>query len=210
MSRILIADDHAVVRAGLRRFLLEDSEIREVGEAGTANQTLDRLRESRWDLLLLDIYMPERSGLDVLRQVSTGFPSTRVLIVSGLPERQYAANALRAGADGYLAKDSDPEQFLRAVHMCLRGKRYVSENLAELLIDELDADRGKPLHARLSPREFQIFCKIAIGRPPSEIARDLCLSVKTVSTYRRRTLEKMKLVTNADITAYALRNGLVL
>ncbi len=209
MTRILIADDHAVVRAGLRQFLLDDGNVREVGEAATGQQALDRLRESRWDLLILDISMPGRSGLDILKHVRSGFPDTRILVLSGFPERQYAVNVLRAGAGGYLAKDSAPEELLKAVRIVLQGRRYVSQALAELLVKELDADSDKPMHAQLSEREFQIFTKLATGRAVSEIAEELCLSVKTISTYRSRVLEKMNFRTNADITTYALRNDLM-
>jgi two-component system, NarL family, invasion response regulator UvrY len=207
--RVLIADDHAVVRAGLKQFLLEDRNIREVGEAATGQQALDRLRDGRWELLILDINMPERSGLDILKHVRSGFPETRVLVMSGFPERQYAINVLRAGASGYLPKESGPEEFLKAVHSILQGRRYISATLAELLVEDLDADKDRPIHAQLSEREFQIFCKLATGRAVSDIADELCLSVKTVSTYRSRVLEKMNFRTNADITSYAMRNGLM-
>lgn len=209
MSRILIADDHAVVRAGLKQFLLEDQSIREVGEAATGQQALDKLRLARWDLLILDINMPDRSGLDILKHVKSGFPDTRVLIMSGFPERQYAMNVLRAGASGYLPKDSDPDELLKAVRAILQGRRYVSAALAEMLVSEMDVDKEKPIHSQLSEREFQIFCKLATGQAVSAIADELCLSVKTVSTYRSRVLEKMNFKTNADITSYALRNGLM-
>jgi two-component system, NarL family, invasion response regulator UvrY len=202
VSRVLIADDHAVVRAGFKQFLEADSTINAVGEAASGNATLDALRESEWDLVLLDIHMPDRSGLDILRHIQTGHPSVRVLVMSGLPEQQYAVNVLRAGASGYLSKDSAPEELMK-------GRRYVSAALAEILVADLDGDPDKPLHARLSTREFQIFCKLAAGRGVSDIANELSLSVKTVSTYRSRILEKMSFTANADITSYALRNGLI-
>jgi DNA-binding NarL/FixJ family response regulator len=209
MSRILIADDHAVVRAGLRQFLEEDRTIRDIGEAATGNETLDQLRAGSWDLVILDIYMPDRSGLDILKQIQSSHPDTKVLIISGLPERQYALNAIKAGASGYLAKDAAPEELLKAVRTVLRGRRYVSPTLAELLVDDLNQDSDQPLHARLSEREFQIFCKLAAGRSVSEIAGELFLSVKTVSTYRSRVLEKMSFSNNADLTLYAVRNGMI-
>jgi two-component system, NarL family, invasion response regulator UvrY len=209
MVRVLIADDHALIRSGLMKLLQEDRSIREMGEAATGEQTLDRLRESRWDLLLLDINMPDRNGLDILKHVRSGFPDTRVLVLSGYPERQYARNVLRAGASGYLAKDSASEELLRAVRIVIQGRRYVSASLAELLVNDLDADADQPIHSQLSEREFQIFCKIAVGKSVSDIAEELCLSVKTVSTYRSRVLEKMSFKNNADITSYALRNGLM-
>jgi DNA-binding NarL/FixJ family response regulator len=205
---ILIADDHAVVRAGLRQFL-EDGRVGEVAEAATGQQAMDLLRDKRFDLLILDINMPGRGGLDILKNVRASFPDTRVLIVSGFPERQYAVNVLKAGASGYLSKESAPEELLKAVQTVLAGRRYVSSTLAELLVQDLDVDSDKPVHAGLSEREFQIFCKLATGKAVSEIARELCLSVKTISTYRSRVLEKMSMRSNADITTYALKNGLI-
>lgn len=211
MSRVLIADDHAVVRAGYRQFLEADSNITEIGEAGSGNEALDELRRKDWDLLLMDIRMPDRSGLDILRHVISGFPDVRVLIVSGLPEEQYARNVLRAGASGYLSKGGSPEEMLKAVRVVLNGRRYVSDALAELMAGDLEAkhDPNKPLHAELSAREFQIFCKLASGASVGDIAQELSLSVKTISTYRTRILEKMNFKSNADITGYALRNGII-
>lgn len=209
MSRILIADDHAILRKGFKQLLLEDRSTHEVGEAGTGNETLDMLRQGNWDLLILDINMPDRSGIDILRQAHAAYPDTRVLILSGFPEKQYAVNLLRAGASGYLNKEMAPEELLLAVRTVLSGKRYVSATMAELLVTELDHDSDKPAHTQLSEREFQIFCKLATGRAVSEIAAELCLSVKTISTYRSRVLDKMGFNSNADITAYALRNNLI-
>lgn len=210
MARVLIADDHAVVRAGLRQLLGSDHAISEIGEAETGQQTLDRLRDRPWDLLILDIAMPDRSGLDILKHVRSGFPDTRILILSGFPERQYGINVLRAGAHGFLGKESAAEELTRAVHSILAGRRYLSPTMSELLISEIDGgEAGKPIHLQLSEREFQIFRKLASGDSVSEIARELCLSVKTVSTYRSRVLEKLKFRSNADITSYALRNGLI-
>jgi DNA-binding NarL/FixJ family response regulator len=209
MSRVLIADDHAVVRAGFRQFLEADPTMTLIGEAATGSETLDQLRNEAWDLVLLDIHMPDRSGLDILRHIQSGHPGIKVLVMSGLPEQQYAINVLRAGASGYLSKDSAPEELMKAVRTVLSGRRYVSAALAEILVAGLDGDADKPLHARLSAREFQIFCKLAAGRGVSEIANELSLSVKTVSTYRSRILEKMNFRGNADITSYALRNGLI-
>ncbi len=212
-ARVLIADDHAVVRAGLRQFLAEDSHIASIGEAASGRETLEQLHAQRWELVILDIGMPDRNGLDVLRQIRTSHEQTRVLVLSGFPERQYALNVLRAGAMGFIDKTAPPEELLRAVHSVLHGRRYVSATLAELLVGELGGlngeDGGKPQHSRLSEREFQVFVKLAAGRSVSEIAQELCLSVKTISTYRTRVLEKMSLQTNADLTSYALRNELI-
>jgi len=209
MSSILIADDHAMVRAGLRRWLEKERSIETIGETASASETLQQLRDGSWDLVVLDINLPDRSGIDILRHIRTGHPETRVLVISAFAEKQYALYALRAGAAGYFAKDQAPEEFLRAVHVVLSGRRYASAALAELLVDALDEPTDQPLHAGLSQREFQILCKLAVGRSVSEIARELCISVKTVSTYRARVLEKMKFNTNADLTTYALKNGLM-
>lgn len=209
MPAVLIADDHAVVRAGLRQFLAEDRSITDIGEAASVGQTLEMLRQGAWDLVILDIGMPDGSGLDVLRQVRADHPGTKVLVLSGYPERQYAVNVLRAGARGFLAKSSAADDLLKAVTAVLQGRRYVGATLAELLLTDVAADDGQPIHARLSEREFQIFTKLAGGQAASAIASELQLSVKTVSTYRARILEKMGLRTNADLTAYALRNGVI-
>jgi len=155
--------------------------------------------------------MPDRSGLDILRHVSQGHPEVRVLIVSGLPEEQYARNVLRAGAHGYLSKGGSLEEFLRAIRRVLSGRRYISTALAESMIEDLQnpKDANAPVHSSLSTREFQIFCKLAHGAAINHIAEELHLSVKTVSTYRARILEKMGFKSNADITAYALRHGVI-
>jgi DNA-binding NarL/FixJ family response regulator len=209
MSSVLIADDHAIVRAGLRGFLQEDRSIKKIGETASGNETLRRLRSEPWDLVLLDINMPDRSGIDILRHIRSGYPNTRVLVMSGFSEKVYAVNVLRAGAAGYLSKDQAPEEILKAVHTVLSGRRFVSAALSEMLVEALDEPTDQPLHASLSQREFQILCKLAVGRTISEIAQELILSVKTVSTYRARVLEKMNLHTNSDLTTYALRNGMV-
>jgi DNA-binding NarL/FixJ family response regulator len=209
MARILVADDHAMIRAGLRQWLDEDRSVDAIAEASTGAETLQQLREGHWDLVILDINMPDRSGIDILRHIRSGHPETKVLVISGFSEKQYAINVLRAGAAGYLAKDQAPEEFMRAVHTVLAGRRFVSAALSEMLVSALDEPTEQPLHASLSQREFQILCKLAVGRSVSEIAQELFISVKTVSTYRARVLEKMKLTTNADLTTYALRNGLV-
>jgi DNA-binding NarL/FixJ family response regulator len=209
MAKILIADDHPAMRAGLRQLLKEDPSVTEIGEAGSADEALACLRSGKWEMLILDINMPDRSGLDVLRNVRTSHQDTKVLVLSGFSERQYGLSALKAGASGYLPKECAPEDLLTATRMILRGRRYVSPDLAEMLACDPKATSDQPLHACLSQREFQIFCKIAAGRAVSAIGRELFLSVKTVSTYRSRILEKMNLLTNADITTYALRNALI-
>jgi DNA-binding NarL/FixJ family response regulator len=209
MASVLIADDHAMIRAGLRHYLEQDRSLRTIGETSTAAETLRQLGNAHWDLVILDINMPDRSGLDVLRDIRARHPATIVLIMSVFAEKQYAVNVLRAGAAGYLAKDKAPEEFSRAVRTVLAGRRFISTTLSEVLDSAPEESAGEPLHAVLSQREFQILCKLAVGRSVTEIAHELSLSVKTVSTYRMRLLEKMHLDTNADLTTYALRNGLV-
>jgi DNA-binding NarL/FixJ family response regulator len=209
MASVLIADDHAMLRSGLRRFLECDRAITAIAESATAAETLAQLRTAPFDLLILDINMPDRSGIDILRQVRTSHPDTRVLVLSGFSEKQYAVNVLRAGAAGYLAKDQAPEEVMRAVHTVLAGERYVSAALHDALAAEPRASADQPLHAALSQREFQILCKLARGRSVSQIAQELSISVKTVSTYRARILEKMHMDSNAALTAYALRNELI-
>lgn len=209
MHSVLIADDHPMVRAGMRQFLESEIKPRHIAEAGTGQEVLDKLRAERFDLLILDINMPDRGGLDILRNIQASQPQLRVLVVSGYPERQYAVNVLKAGAAGYLQKEAASEELVKAVNVVLSGRRYVSATLAEQLVKDLDGDRDQPAHAALSEREFQIFCKLAMGRSVSDIARELFLSVKTVSTYRSRILEKMSFASNADMTTYALRNELI-
>jgi len=209
MTSVLIADDHAMLRSGLRHFLEQDAAITTIAESATAAETLAQLRAAPFDLLILDINMPDRSGIDILRQVRAAHPDTRVLVLSGFSERQYAVNVLRAGAGGYLAKDQAPEEILRAVHTVLAGERYVSGTLSKALTSDFAESHDQPLHASLSQREFQILCKIARGRSVSQIAQELSISVKTVSTYRARILEKMHMDSNAALTAYALRNELI-
>ena len=209
MASVLIADDHAMLRSGLRHFLERDSAITAIAESATAAETLAQLRTAPFDLLILDINMPDRSGIDILRQVRASHPDTRVLVLSGFSEKQYAVNVLRAGAAGYLAKDQAPEEIMRAVHTVLAGERYVSSARDDALSCEPAAGADQPLHAALSQREFQILCKLARGRSVSQIAQELSISVKTVSTYRARILEKMHMDSNAALTAYALRNELI-
>jgi two-component system, NarL family, invasion response regulator UvrY len=208
MSRILIGDDHAMTRAGYKQFLLKENASHQISEAGSAIQVLEHLREHSCDLLLLDLQMPGMSGVNALPTIIESFPRLRVLVVSGLPEKLYARNLLRAGAHGFLSKGSSAEDFMDAIHTVLRGHHYVSSHVAQLLVEEIGQDATKPLHARLSNRELEVFLRIAAGMGVSRIAKNLGLNVKTVSTYRSRVLAKLALENNADITAYALRNDL--
>lgn len=210
MISVLIADDHPMVRAGIRQFLEEDQSIGKIGEAASGNETLDKLRSFPWTVVLLDINMPDRSGIDILRHICASYAESKVLVVSGLPERQYAFRALKAGARGFIAKQCAANELLKAIHEVLEGRRFLSPELGAVLLFDLDCNDEGLLHRRLSDREFQIFCKIAAGRTATSIGNELFISEKTVSTYRRRILDKMCASTNADLTAYAVRNGIVL
>ena len=207
--RILVVDDHPLFRAGVQTLLSEEPEFGEVAGAANGEEALARIRAERWDAVVLDISMPQKSGIDILEQIRRDHPELPVLILSMHPAEQYALNLLRAGATGYLTKEAVPEELVHALHTLLAGRRYISPDVAELLASDLRADRETPVHAHFSEREFQIFCKLAAGMSVSQISEELCLSVKTVSTYRTRVLEKMNLKNNADLTYYAIKNGLI-
>jgi len=209
MTRILIADDHQIVRAGLKTLLSGYKEFTVAGEAGSGAETVKMVRESEWDLVLLDITMPDMNGVDTLQQIRRSKPDLPVLILSMHPEDQYAINLLRAGANGYVCKECAPEQLIGAIRTVVAGRRYVSPALGDQLAGDLSGDTQKALHTELSEREFQVFCKLAAGQAVSEIANELFLSVKTVSTYRSRILEKMGMKTNANLTYYAIKHGLI-
>ena len=206
--RVLVADDHAVVRRGLKAILAEEFGAAQVGEAQNAQEVLQRVREQDWDILVLDIVMPGRSGLEVLRQLHTTHASLPVLILSMYPEGEYALRALKAGAAGYLTKESAPDELVRAINKVVSGGKYVSESLAETVIDVLQGSE-ELLHKKLSDRELQVMCMLASGRSVSQIAGDLSLSVKTVSTYRSRVMDKMGMRGNVELARYALENGLI-
>jgi DNA-binding NarL/FixJ family response regulator len=209
MIRILIADDHAIVRAGLKQFLASEIDLEVSAEAATGDEAISQVRNGEFDVVLLDISMPDRNGVDVLKVLRDIRPALPVLILSAFAEQQYALNLLRAGAAGYLNKEAAQSQLVGAIRTVVQGRRYVSPELAQILADGIAGDTEKPLHAQLSKREFQIFCKLAAGQSASQIASELFLSVKTVSTYRTRILEKMGMQSNADLTYYAVKNGLI-
>lgn len=209
MIRILIADDHAIVRAGLRQFIADEIDMEVAGEAGSGSETVELVRAQEFDVVVLDISMPEGSGVDTLKQLKQIRPDLPVLILSVFAEDRYAVNLLRAGASGYLNKESAPAQLVGAIRAVVQGRKYVSPALAEILANDLGGGGDQPPHARLSEREFQIFCKLAAGLQVSKIADELFLSVKTVSTYRARILEKLGMKTNADLTYYAIKNELI-
>lgn len=207
--RILIADDHAVVRRGLKEILTDALPGAEFSEAGNGDEVLSHLGKSTISLLVLDISMPGRSGMDVLREVKHSYPRLPVIILSCQPEEQYAMRCLRAGAAAYINKESAPEELALATRKILSGGRYVSASLAEKLIDNLDEGASKPLHELLSDREFEVMKMIAAGVPLTEIGDRLHVSVKTISTYRARIMEKMQMKSNADLTRYAITHALI-
>jgi DNA-binding NarL/FixJ family response regulator len=209
MIRILIADDHAIVRAGLKQFISDQSDMSVAGEAATGEEAVSLVRAEPFDVVLLDISMPGRNGVDTLKQLKHIRPEMPVLMLSAFAEEQYAVNLLRAGAAGYVNKESASTDLVSAIRTVARGRKYVSPSLAQVLADGVTGDKDAPLHESLSQREFQIFCKLAGGTPVSRIADELFLSVKTVSTYRARVLEKMAMKTNADLTYYAIKNRLI-
>ncbi len=207
--RVLITDDHPVVRRGLRELLEEAGDIVVGGEAGTAAETLDQVRRGRWDVLVLDLDLPDRSGLEVLRDLKPARKSPPVLFLTVASEDSFAIRALRAGAAGYMTKKTAPEELVAAIRKVVRGGRYVSPAVAERIAFHLDENVENPPHELLSDREYQVFHMLASGRTATEAAEALHLSVKTISTYRSRILEKLNLSTNAELTVYAVRNGIV-
>jgi DNA-binding NarL/FixJ family response regulator len=209
MIKILIADDHAVVREGLKQIISETSDMRVTDEANNGQEVLNKVSEQHYDVVLLDITMPGRSGLDVLKQLKSKKPKLPVLMLSVHPEEQYAVRTLKAGASGYLTKGSATDELIAAIRKISTGKKYVSSSLAEKLAFDLDLDHEKPRHEILSDREYQVMSMIASGKTVKEIADELSLSVQTISTYRSRILEKMKMKNNAEIIYYAVKQGLV-
>ena len=210
MIRVLVADDHPVVRTGLERILAEQSGVTVVGEASDGDEVLTLLQQVAADILLLDVSMPGPGFVPLMQELRATHPSVRILVLSVHSEDQYALRALRAGARGYLTKDHSPEELVAAVRKVYRGGRYVSATLAERLAAELDAsDSGRAPHEELSDREFEVLCLLGSGRSVTEAATTMGLSVKTVSTYRTRLLEKMSATCNADLVRYVVTNGLM-
>ncbi|MBI5101736.1 MAG: response regulator transcription factor [Nitrospirae bacterium] len=209
MIRILITDDHRIVREGLKQILEETDDMCVTAEANNGQEVFARLSEQAVDLVLLDISMPGRNGLDVLKQLRDDYPKIPVLMLSMYSEEQYAIRALKAGASGYMTKDSAPDELIDAIRKINLGKKYVSPSLAEKMAFYLDDKTDRPLHEALSDREYQVLSMIASGRTVKEIGAELNLSVKTISTYRSRILEKMRMSSNAALTHYAINNGLI-
>ena len=209
MIRIVIADDHAIVRTGLRQFFSEQVDLRVTGEAANGREALDLVRAGDLDVLLMDLAMPDQSGVDALAAIHARKPDLPILILSGFPETHYATTLIKQGASGYLNKECDPQEIVTAIRTLARGRKYISAAVAEQLAGGLDPTAAKEPHELLSERELQVFLRLAKGETIGHIADGMSLSVKTVSTYRSRVMEKMALKSNSDLTYYALKAGLI-
>jgi len=209
MLRILIADDHEVVRKGLVKVLSDALQAIKIDEAKNGMEAMSKVLKSEYDLVVLDVKMPDKSGLDVLKEIKHHQPKLPVLILSMHPEEQFAVRAIRAGASGYLTKECAGDELILAIRKALKGERYISSSLAEILAEDLDSESEKPLHEVLSDREYQVMLMIASGKTVGAIAKELCLSVKTISSYRTNILLKTRMKNNSEITHYAIKNKLV-
>ena len=209
MIRIAIVDDHAMVRAGLRQFFSDQPDFTVVAEAANGREALAIVRQGDVDVILMDIAMPDQSGVDALAAIRARAPDLPVLILSGYPEEHYATTLLRQGASGYLNKDCDPEEIVKAIRTVCRGRKYITAGVAERLAEGLGGGGEKLPHEELSERELQVFLRLAKGETVGHIAQSMSLSVKTISTYRTRVMEKTHLASNSDLTYYALKNGLI-
>jgi two-component system, NarL family, invasion response regulator UvrY len=209
MIQVGIVDDHAIVRTGLRQFLAEHVDLRVTGEGATGREALELARQGQMDVLVMDLSLPDQSGVEALGAIKSRFPDLPVLILSGLPEEHYATTLLRQGASGYLNKECDPQQIVDAIRTLARGRRFITPEVAERLADAAAGDADRLPHDMLSERELQVFLRLARGETVGEMAEAMHLSVKTVSTYRSRVLQKLALKSNSDLTYYALKNGLI-
>ncbi|KAF0220857.1 MAG: two component LuxR family transcriptional [Geobacteraceae bacterium] len=209
MKKVLIADDHAIFREGLKQVIDRIVDMFVADEAESGQEALRKVQTNDYDLLILDISMPGRNGLDVLADIKRAKPKLPVLILSMHPEEQYALRSFKVGASGYLTKGSSSQELMEALQKVALGKRYISASLAEALANSLGGDSTRSPHEELSIREYQVMCLIAAGNKPQQIAEDLAMSVKTVGTYRVRILKKMNMKSNAELTRYALENGLI-
>jgi two-component system, NarL family, invasion response regulator UvrY len=207
--RILITDDHTVVRQGLKQMLKDEFPEAEFGEATSGNEALEKARNEKWSMIIMDISMGGRNGLEILKQLRVEDIKTPVLMLSMHPEDQYAVRVLKAGAHGYLTKESASDELILATRRLLEGRKYISLSLAEKLANDLEKDLNKPIQELISDREYQVLCLIASGKTVSQIAEELSLSVPTISTYRARILQKMNLKNNAQLTHFAIEQGLV-
>jgi len=209
MIRIAIVDDHALVRAGLRQFFADEADFSVVAEAANGREAMEIVRKGEVDVILMDIAMPDQSGVDALAAIRARAPDLPVLILSGYPETHYATTLLRQGASGYLNKDCDPQEIVKAIRTVCRGRKYISASVAERLADSVTGNADRLPHEELSERELQVFLRLAKGETVGVIAESMSLSVKTISTYRTRVMEKLQLTSNSDLTYYALKNGLI-
>lgn len=207
--KVGIVDDHAILRSGLRQFLEEQVDMRVAGEASSGREAIDLVRGTEMDVLVMDLSMPGQSGIDALGMIRAKAPDVGILILSGYPEEHYAMNLIRQGASGYLNKGCEPTTIVEAIRTVALGRRYISPAVAELLARQLERREAGAPHEQLSEREFQVFLKLAKGETAGDIAKALSLSVKTVSTYRTRLMEKMNLGSNSDLTYYALKQKLI-
>jgi two-component system, NarL family, invasion response regulator UvrY len=205
---ILIVDDHAIVRQGLRQILMESDSTIFIKEADCGSDAIRQVRAGEWNVVVLDISLPDRNGIDILKQIKKEYPKIPVLMLSMHEEGLYAIRVLKAGASGYITKQSAPAELMAAIHQVARGRKYLTATLAEAMADSLGADHERLPHETLSDREYQTLCLIASGKGLTDVAEEMRLSVKTVSVYRARLLEKMKLKNNAELTHYAIKNGL--
>jgi len=209
MIRILVVDDHAVVRAGLKQIVADTPDIVVAGEASNGHEALNQILNNDYDVILLDVTMPGKSGIDILKESKSQKPELHILVLSIHPEEQYAVRVLKAGASGYLTKESAPDELIMAIRKVAFGGKYVSSSLAEKLAFDLETGIGKLLHQTLSDREYQVMCMIASGKTVKQIAEELSLGIKTVNTYRYRTLQKMKMKSNLELARYAIVNQLL-
>ncbi|THT99953.1 response regulator transcription factor [Lampropedia puyangensis] len=209
MINIGIVDDHAIVRTGLKEFFSHHVDLRVVAEGANGKEAIDIVRQHDLDVLVMDLSMPEHSGLDALPMLRAKAPDVGILIFTTHAQEHYALNLIKQGASGYLNKECDPVEIVNAIRTIATGKRYISQEVANLLAQQLDKPNASSPHEQLSEREFQVFLKLAQGQTATDIANELSLSVKTVSTYRTRLMEKMALASNSDLTYYALKNGLI-
>jgi DNA-binding NarL/FixJ family response regulator len=209
MLKILVVDDHEVVRKGLTKVLADTLQPVKIDEAGNGQEAMGKVLKGEYDLVVLDLKMPGKSGLDVLKEIKQHRPKLPVLILSMHPEEQFAIRAMRAGASGYLTKESAGDELVLAIRKALKGERYISGSFAQILAGELDSDPEKPFHEILSDREYQVMIMIASGKTVGTIAKELCLSVKTISSYRANILLKTRMKNNSELTHYAIQNKLV-
>jgi two-component system invasion response regulator UvrY len=207
--KILIADDHAIVREGLKQIVTEEHDMLVLGEANNANSLMELLQNQKYSIVVLDINMPGKSGLEALKDIKQFYPDLPVLILSMYNEELYGLRALKAGASGYLKKASAPNELVSAIRKIVSGQKYISQLLAEKLADNFSGSKSEILHEKLSDREYQIMCNIAMGKSAEEIADDLSLSINTIYSYRNRILEKMSMKSNVELTQYAIQNKLI-